>query len=101
MFSIEHPFYLLIEPNDMTLSDSYQKTGLTKEEETWPDGSKHKFFMYRRKISDISDSIINGGLRLVKIVEPFDPRDKVWGKGYRRKLVGMIPPTIIFKCIKT
>ena len=100
VFSFEHPFYLLIEPNGMTLSNSYQKTGQTKEEETWPDGSKHKFFMYRRKISGICDSITDSGLKLVKIIEPFDPDDKVWGHGYRRKLVHMVPPTIIFKCIK-
>ncbi|MCL4400839.1 MAG: class I SAM-dependent methyltransferase [Candidatus Parvarchaeota archaeon] len=101
VFSIDHPFYLLVNPNDMVLSESYNKVGMVSEKEIWPDGSNHNFFMYRRKVSDIVNGIIQSGLALQKVIEPFDRNDKVWGSGYRRKLVHRITPTIIFKCAKT
>jgi hypothetical protein len=56
--------------------------------------------MYRYKIDDILNAIIKSGLRLCKVIEPLDFDDKVWGAGYRRKLISRIAPTIIFKCCK-
>ena len=100
VFSLDHPFYLLMDPNSLTLTENYNGTGMYKEKETWPNGSKHEFIMYRRRISDIVGAINESGLRFERMIEPFDPKDKVWGQGYRRKLVGMITPTIIFKCVK-
>lgn len=100
VFSLDHPFYLLVDPNTMELSNSYNKVGLIEEREKWPDGSKHKFMMYNRKISDIVNSIIMSGLTLEAVIEPFIPKDMVWGNGYRRKLVRKITPTILFKCVR-
>lgn len=98
VFSIDHPFYLTMEPKNMQISESYYRTGTFKEKETWPDGTKHNSIMYRRKVSDIVNSIIKSGLKLERIVEPLDLNDKIWGTGYRRKLINKIGPTIIFKC---
>ena len=100
VFSIDHPFYITVNPNNMTISESYNKTGMTEEKEIWPDGSRRNFIMYRRRVSDIINSITGSGLKLGGVIEPFDDKDPVWGQGYRRKLVRLITPTMIFKCLK-
>ncbi len=100
VFSIEHPFYLLMDPNDMKIKESYFDSGLKIKKEKWPDKSIHYFAYYERKISDIVNSIIESGLNLERIIEPLDSKDKIWGTGYRRALVNKIAPTIIFKCRK-
>ena len=100
VFSIEHPFYLLMDPNDMKIKESYFNSGLKIKKEKWPDRSIHYFAHYERKISDIVNSIIESGFKLERIIEPFDRQDKIWGTGYRRALVNKIAPTIIFKCRK-
>ncbi len=101
VFSIDHPFYLLIDPETMEIEDSYYRTGKLEEEEKWPEGSRHTFVMYRRRVSDVVNALVRNGFAVERIEEPFDPDDKVWGSGYRRKLVRRIGPTIIFKCRKT
>lgn len=101
VFSLDHPFYMAIDPSTLKVSESYNITGIHKDKETWPDGSRHTFIMYRRRISDIVDAVFKSGLKLDRILEPFDPHDSVWGRGYRRRLVRMVTPTLIFKCIKT
>lgn len=100
VFSIEHPFYLLIDPKDMKIKESYFNSGLKVKKEKWPDKSIHYFAHYDMKISDIVNIIIDSGLKLERIIEPFDKEDKIWGIGYRRALVNRIAPTIIFKCRK-
>jgi 2-polyprenyl-3-methyl-5-hydroxy-6-metoxy-1,4-benzoquinol methylase len=97
VFSIEHPFYLLIDPNDLKIKESYYNSGLVTKLEKWPDGSTHYFNYYNRKVSDIINLITNSGLKLEKIIEPLEKEDKIWGIGYRRALVNRIAPTIIFK----
>ena len=98
VFSVEHPFYLLIDPEDMRIKESYFKTGLKKKKEVWPGNKTHYFSYYDRKISDFTDSIISAGLQIERLLEPFDRRYKIWEVGYRRALVNRIGPTIIFKC---
>lgn len=100
VFSIEHPFYLLIDPKDMKIKENYFNSGLKIKKEKWPDKSTHYFAYYERKISDIVNIIMDSGLKLERIIEPFDTQDKIWGIGYRRALVNKIAPTIIFKCRK-
>ena len=100
VFSIEHPFYLLIDPNDLKITESYFGSGLVIKREKWPDGSTHYFNYYNHKISDIINLIIDSDLRLERVIEPFEREDKIWGAGYRRALVNKIAPTIIFKCKK-
>lgn len=100
VFSIDHPFYLLMDPKDMKIKEGYFDSSLKIKKEKWPDRSIHYFAYYERKISDIVNSIIESGLKLERVIEPFDKQDKIWGTGYRRALVNKIPPTIIFKCRK-
>ncbi len=98
LFSTEHPFYLITDPETMQVGESYYKTGRFEEKEKWPDGSRHVHIMYRRKVSDIYNSLFSSGFAVEKTVEPLDMDDRVFGHGYRRKLVRRIGPTMIFKC---
>jgi cyclopropane fatty-acyl-phospholipid synthase-like methyltransferase len=98
VFSIEHPFYLLINPDNMKIEESYFNEGVKRKKEVWPDKSVHYFVYYDHKISTIVNSILSSGLKLERIVEPLQLKDKVWGAGYRKALVNRIGPTIIFKC---
>jgi 2-polyprenyl-3-methyl-5-hydroxy-6-metoxy-1,4-benzoquinol methylase len=100
VFSIEHPFYLLMDPKDLRIKESYFNSGLKMQREKWPDNTVHYFAHYDRKISDIVNPIIDSGLKLETMVEPFDSQDKIWGVGYRKALVNKIAPTVVFKCRK-
>ena len=91
---------MTLSPNTLEIENSYYKTGKNVELEIWPDGSRHKSIMYTRKVSDIVNSILRSGLALETVLEPLDFNDKIWGTGYRRKLIRRIGPTIIFKCSK-
>ena len=106
VFSFDHPFYTSLSPKTLRIDKYYNKSGRYAETETWSDGSRHKFVMYRRKISEIYDSLLEAGFYVEKIIEPFDTRtEKAW-KGrnwkeiYPKKLIEMICPTIIFKAKK-
>jgi len=106
VFSFDHPFYSSLSPETFKIDKNYNKPGRIEEIETWPDGSKHKFVAYMRKISDIFDSLQKAGFSIEKIIEPFDKKmEKAWKGGnwqeiYPEKLIKMIGPTIIFKAKK-
>lgn len=106
VFSFDHPFYSTLSTETFNVIQNYNKSGKIEETETWPDCSKHKFVAYRRKVSDIFDSILKAGFSIEKIIEPFDRKtEKAWKEGhwkeiYPPKLVEMVCPTIIFKTKK-
>jgi len=106
VFSFDHPFYSSLSTETFKIIQNYNKSGKIEETETWSDGSKHKFVAYRRKISDIFDSILKADLVVEKIIEPFDKKtEKAWKEGnwkkiYPPRFVEMICPTIIFKTKK-
>lgn len=106
VFSFDNPFYLTLNTKTGKVEKSYFKTGRHEEIETWPDGSKHKFVMYYRKVSDIYNSLMESKFFVEKIIEPSFYkgqqawRRKRWKEIYPEKLVKLIPPTIIFKAKK-
>ncbi|MBI4163878.1 MAG: class I SAM-dependent methyltransferase [Candidatus Aenigmarchaeota archaeon] len=105
-FSFEHPFYSSISTVTFRVDKNYNKSEKIKEIETWPDGSKHTFVAYRRKVSEIFGSLLKAGFSIENIIEPFDRKsENAWRKGYwkkiyPKKLIEMIGPTIIFKARK-
>jgi hypothetical protein len=90
----------------MKINKNYNKAGRYENIEIWPDKSKHKFVMYIRKMEEIYDSLVEAGIFLEKIIEPFDTKtEKAWRSGcweqeYPMELVKLIGPTIIFKSRK-
>ncbi len=106
VFSFEHPFYSSISTVTFRVDKNYNKSEKIKEIETWPDGSKHVFVAYRRKIGEIFESLLRAGFSVEKIIEPFDKkaenawRNDYWKKIYPEKLIEMVGPTIIFKAKK-
>lgn len=106
VFSFDHPFYSSLSPETFKIDKNYNKSGKIEETETWPDGSKHKFVAYIRKVSDIFDSLQKSGFSIEKMIEPFDKKTERawkevnWKKIYPEKLVEMVCPTIIFKSKK-
>ncbi len=105
VFSLDHPFYSTINTKNFKVEHSYFKTGRYEEVETW-DGKKHKFVAYKRKVSDLFNTLIKTGFNVEEIIEPFDSKtEKAWKKDFWKKvypsrLVKLIPPTIIFKARK-
>lgn len=101
VFSLEHPFYYIFDPKTRKIRRSYYKTGKFVENETWSDGSKHKFVEFNRKVSDIVNSVIAAKLTLLEIHEPLDLKNKIDDPAsYPKDLVRLIGPTIIFKTKK-
>lgn len=106
VFSFDHPFYSTLSTETFKVVQNYNKSGKIEETETWPDGSKHKFIAYRRKVSDIFDSLLKAGFFIERMIEPFDKKTEKawkgenWEKIYPEKLVEMVCPTIIFKVKK-
>ena len=105
VFSFDHPFYSIINPETHKISRKYE-TGKFTEEEVWRDGTKHKFVGFSNKIGDIYSALIESGFIVEKIIEPVDlKQNKAWTKDfwngvYPKKLVKLVPPTIIFKMRK-
>jgi len=99
IFSLDHPFYIIINDKNGKIYKSYYKTGREEEKETWPDGSKHLFVRYRRKVSDMYSILLEAGFFVEKLMEPFK-KDTEWKKLYPYWLAKMMAPTIIFKAVK-
>ena len=105
VFSFDHPFYSVLDPKTMKVINNYNKAGKLIEISEW-DGKKHKFVAYLRKISEIYDAILNSGLSLERIIEPYDKkaekawRADFWKKIYPVSLCKLVTPTIIFKTRK-
>jgi ubiquinone/menaquinone biosynthesis C-methylase UbiE len=96
VFSLDHPFSFVIYRNE-----SYYHTGKIEEVETWPDGSKHKFVGYKRKLSDIFNALVESNFIVERIIEPFQlKKNDPWKSIYKIELVKRIAPTIIFKAKK-
>ncbi|MCK4352684.1 methyltransferase domain-containing protein [candidate division WOR-3 bacterium] len=107
VFSLNHPFYDTVNPKTFKIENRYFKTGKHIEIETWPDGTKHKFVMYKRKVSDIFNALVKSKFFVEKIIEPLYVKKqkawrvkKIWKEIYPEKLVKLIGPTIIFKAKK-
>jgi len=106
VFSLDHPFYDTINPKTFKIENSYFKKGKYIEIEEWPDGTKHKFVMYKRKVSDMFNFLVESNFVVEKIIEPLYikklawKKKKVWKEIYPEKLVKLIGPTIIFKARK-
>lgn len=100
VFSLGHPFYIL-DTKTKKLKRSYFKNGKIIENEIWSDGTKHKFMMFHRKVSDIVNSIIDANLTILEMHEPLDMKNKIKDPSvYPEDLVKLIGPTIIFKTKK-
>lgn len=102
VFSLDHPMYRTINSNTLKLKDSYFDTG--KEVFTFSDPTK-KFVCYKHTVSDLYETLLRAGFLVDKIIEPdsrkhyfYDPWYNLWD--YKPKLLKMIPPTIIFRCVK-
>ena len=94
VFSVEHPFYILMSPSDLRIDSSYYDTGRVRD--------KDGYIFFKRRISDIVNLMIDSGLVLDRIVEPFKQKhgkSAAWETGYRMKLVRKIAPTIIFSAV--
>jgi len=108
VFSLGHPFWTVIanKPRDARRFGpkySYFDTGKFENVERWPDGSLHKFVMYRHTISDLYGTLTGAGFVVESILEPDSrkrhPKDSWYGLWeYTPELLKLIPPTIIFRC---
>lgn len=104
IFSFDHPFYSIIEPKTQKVIRKYSNAKFV-EEEFW-GGKKHKFVGFSRKIGDVYSSLLNAGFFVERIIEPVElKKDDMWTKDfwkgvYPKKMVSLIPPTIIFKMRK-
>ena len=100
VFSLNHPFNSIFDDKKLEIKRSYFKTGKDVEEEIWPDGKKHIFVQYNRKLSDIYESLTDANLFAEKIIEPLKVRKDPWEKDFPLRMAKLVPPTIIFKAIK-
>lgn len=100
VFSFDHPFHSIIDKKTMKVRRSYFKTG--RYSEKYPDGT---WVGYSWKVSDIFNWLVDAGFTVEKILEPDsrkrhkgDPWYGLWD--YKKKILDIIPPTIIFKARK-
>ena len=103
VFSLDHPFFRTVDSKTLELKESYFKTG--KWTKTFSDPSK-KFVIYNHTISELYNAVVKTGFLVNRIIEPdsrkhysYDPWHNLWD--YTPELLKMVPPTIIFRCVKT
>lgn len=108
VFSLDHPFYSIVSHKGIIESSYYQIGKCT--EWTTEDvfhgsndlkGTKVPFVVYKRKISDIYNDLVEAGFKIDKILEPntFSKKDP-WAKMYSLDVIKLIGPTIIFSTTK-
>lgn len=102
VYSLDHPFFSIINPKTLKIKKSYFETG--KYIEKMEKGAD--FVGYNHTISELFNPLVETGFFVEKIIEP-DSRKKYKGDPwyglwniYLPKLINKIPPTIIFKARK-
>ncbi len=101
IFSLDHPFFDIINPKTLKAQKSYFKTGRYAEKNKGAD-----FVAYHHTVSELFNLLVEAGFIVEKIIEP-DSRKKYSGDPwyglwdyYMPKLLKIVPPTIIFKARK-
>ena len=101
VFSLDHPFFKIINPKTLKAQQSYFKTGRYTEK-----NKGINFVAYHHTISELFNPLVEAGFIVEKIIEP-DSREKYSGDPwyglwdlYTSKLLKIVPPTIIFKARK-
>ena len=101
IFSLDHPFWGVINKDNLKVKRSYFDSGEYKE-----PYRKGIFFAYHHTMSEIINPLIESGFILEKMIEP-DSRKKnigdYWLSNQSKKRINtmkFIPSTIIFKAIK-
>jgi len=102
VFAFPHPFHIIVDSESLKLKSSYFEIG--RKVEIFSDKNK-KFVQYTHTISQLYNFLVDAGFFIEQILEPdsrkrypYDPWYGLWD--YTPKLLKMVPPTIIFKCIK-
>lgn len=108
VFSLDHPFYSIVS-HQGAIESSYYQTGKCTEwttEDVFQESKNSKdtkipFIVYKRKVSDIYNSLVKAGFNVEKILEPntFSKKDP-WVKMYSLDVIKLIGPTIIFSTTK-
>lgn len=93
IFSLDHPFWRRLDKKDLRIKKSYFETG--RYEEKYKKG---KFVAYDHTIEEITNSLIETGFNLEKILEPKFNNEK--SLSYRDEAMKIIPRTIIYKSQK-
>ncbi|MCX6771308.1 MAG: class I SAM-dependent methyltransferase [Candidatus Micrarchaeota archaeon] len=104
VFSVDHPFHRILDSKKLKLKNSYFDTGKYVDAGVRADGSPYKFVTYYHTVSDLYNTLKKAGFEVESIIEPdsrkrykTDPWYGLWD--YTPRLLKLIPPTIIFKCI--
>jgi len=101
VFSLDHPFFRIINPKTLKSQGSYFKTGRYTEKTDSID-----FVGYNNTVSELFNPLVKAGFIVEEMIEPDsrkkyagDPWYNLWGL-YTPKLLKIVPPTIIFKARK-
>lgn len=105
VLAMPHPFARTLDDKTMKLKSSYFQTGKNEKIETFEDGTKHKFVIYDRTVSEIANTLTDSGFNVERVIEPDSrihyPRDPWYGLWeFSEKFGKYVPPTIIFKAKK-
>lgn len=103
VFSLDHPFFDVINPKTLKVQRSYLETGrYTDKNKRGPD-----FVGYRHSIQELFTPLVEAGFVVEKIIEP-DSRKKYLGDPwyglwnmYVPRIMNLVPPTIILGARKT
>ena len=103
VFSTEHPMYRKVDPDTLSLRESYFVDSTLVDD--WGKFGKTNYYPYT--IADLFNLLVDAGFRVERVIEPdsrirydYDPWFDLYGI-YVPKLLDMVPPTIIYKSIKS
>jgi ubiquinone/menaquinone biosynthesis C-methylase UbiE len=101
-FSVDHPLFRKVDLETLTIVESYNETGPAEDDL----GELGTTTMYRYRISDLHNALVDAGLTVERLLEPDsrqrydgDPWFGRWGV-YLPKVLDLVPPTVIFKAAK-
>lgn len=105
VLALPHPFSRTIDEKKLKVKQSYFITGKEERIEIFEDGTKHKFVIFNRTVSEIVNNLLNSGFFIEKIIEPDSrihyPKDPWYGIWeFSKEFNDNIPQTLIIKAKK-
>ena len=101
VFSVDHPFYRILDPETGDIATSYFDGEPRRE---YSEKIDAELVIYRRRVSDIVNALIDAGFTIEELCEPgFDDPDEYdseYGM-FRPERMATFPPTLVVAAVKS
>ncbi|KPN31620.1 hypothetical protein SY89_02369 [Halolamina pelagica] len=95
MFSVDHPYYKLLDPETGEIATSYFDD---EPRRGYSESLEAEMVVYRRRVSEIVNALVDAGFEVERIEEPGyadpDAYESDFGS-FEPELMAKVPPTLV------